>query len=165
MPRPLLLLLAACAAASFTLGPTVTVYDGPASDLEAVAKLLLSQLDAAAGVFHANTTLWATQHSSFHVFATNLTEPCHYHPRDTVSTTIQGRGAFRVPYSSPVPQRQLDQFVIAAGQVHSFGPVEGRDAQPVAVSVMWSPPAGHFDNRGWQWAPDVTIPASGCRAE
>jgi mannose-6-phosphate isomerase-like protein (cupin superfamily) len=156
-------LAACCATVSSGLGaldpgPTVTVYDGAVADVAVVAKRLLSELDASAGVYHVNTTLWATEHSSFHVFATNRTEPCHYHPRDTVSTTISGRGAFRVPYSAPVPQGPGDLFIIPTGRTHAFGPV---DDGPVLVSVEWSPPAGHWTaNKTWQWASDVTIPAS-----
>mmetsp|Transcript_27827 Transcript_27827/g.33773 ORF Transcript_27827/g.33773 Transcript_27827/m.33773 type:complete len:182 (+) Transcript_27827:265-810(+) len=156
------LLAVSCVTISSGEGPSVTVYDGPVADFESVGKRLLSELDSSKGIFHANITLWATEHSSFHVFATNRTEPCHYHPRDTVSTTISGHGAFRVPYSTFVLQNPGDQFVIPSGMAHAFGPVD--DNGPVLVSVMWSPPAGQWTaNKTWHWASDVSIPAEGCR--
>lgn len=79
---------------------SATLYGGvvPAVDLLAAADKLLAQLSASKSIFHANLTLWTSAESSFHLFATNRTEPCHYHPGTTLAQTLQGQGAFRVPY-------------------------------------------------------------------
>merc|ERR1711988_1034212 len=127
---------------------------------------LFGALNYEAGIFHSNMTLWATENASFHVFATNRTEACHTHPRDTLAVTLWGEGAFRVPYSAPIAQRKDFQFMIPAGEVHAYGPSaeSEKEGLPVLVSVLWSPPAGHYDSAGvWQWANDVTLPAKGCR--
>ena len=140
---------------------TVTVYNHTSQSIALLGQRLLSELDARQNIYHANTTLWSTKESSFHLFATNRTEHCHYHPRETVSTTLKGTGAFRVAYSSPIVQHPGDLFVIPKGKPHAFGPVVG--GSPVLVSVMWSPPAGHFDEDDvWVWDDDVTIFTTGC---
>ena len=143
----------------------VTVYNQSATNIAAVGQRLISELDASQGIYHTNATLWSTKQSSFHIFATNRTEHCHVHPRETISTTLSGKGAFRVPYSSPIPQNTGDLFVIPEMKAHAFGPAV-EDGHPVLVSVMWTPPAGYFDqNHVWIWADDVTIPTTGCKME
>merc|ERR1712054_346286 len=140
--------------------PTVSVYgDQTVHDMASIRRELLSKLDFEAGVFHSNATLWSTSHASYHIFATNRTEACHTHPRDTVAVTLWGEGAFRVTYSRPIVQKEGFEFVIPAGRAHAYGPA---GVEPVVVSVLWSPPAGHWVDNKWQWASDVTLPATGC---
>ena len=143
-----------------TESTTVTVYNKTAINIRTVGQRLLSELDASKGIYHTNSTVWATETSSFHIFATNATEFCHYHPRDTVSTTIQGTGQFHVTYSAPIRIAANDQFIIPKESAHAFGPIKG--GGPVVVSVMWSPPAGYFEGNVWNWYDNVTIPTSGC---
>lgn len=124
-------------------------------DIAAAGEKLLSQLDFAKGIQAANITLWtdSTLNASFHLFATNRTEACHFHKGTTVSQTIHGSGAFRVPYSStPVPQNAGDTFVIPRGEAHAFGPAPGV-VDPVLVTVLWSPP----------FHSNYTVPISGCQ--
>jgi hypothetical protein len=142
------------AATAAAVPGTATLYGGatPAVDLAAAARKLLSQLDASKAVFHANVTLWTSPHSSFHLFATNRTEPCHYHPGTTLAHTLQGQGAFRVPYAAPILQSDGDTFFIPARKPHAFGPAHV-GAGPVLVTVLWTPP----------YHPKYTIPTTGCR--
>ena len=134
---------------------SATLYGGDAEntvDLAQAGEKLMQQLDAGNGVFHVNLTIWTSHASSLHLFATNRTEPCHFHPGTTLATTLAGHGAFRVPYGSPQPQGAGDSFFIPIGQPHAFGPAKP-DSGPVLVSVLWTPPyhAGY------------TIPTTGCQ--
>jgi len=135
---------------------TATLYGagGKTADLAVVAAKLLAKLDASKGLFHANATLWTTKQSSFHLFATNRTEECHYHPGTTLAEVLSGTGAFRVPYGAPVVQRARNSFFIPEGEAHAFGPAtEG--SGPVLVFVLWTPP----------FHSNYTIKMSGCRME
>ena len=64
----------------------------PPINLTATAQRLLNSLSR--GVRAANYTLGRTKRTSFHLFATNRTEFCHFHPGDTTSTVLWGRGVF-----------------------------------------------------------------------
>ena len=132
---------------------STTLYGGGAPvDLVAAGSALIDQLDATKGIFHANLTLWTSHASSFHLFATNRTEPCHWHPGTTLASTLAGRGAFFVPYTAPQPQNSGDSFFIPIGEPHAFGPAE-EGSGPVLVSVLWTPP----------FHPGYLIPVDGCR--
>ena len=124
----------------------------PPADLEALGAKLLKELSAADGVWHANVTIWTTKTSSYHLFATNKTEGCHFHPGTTFATTRQGEGAFRIPDATAIEQTAGDSFYIPEGKVHAFGPADGSNT-PVLVTVLWTPP----------YHPKYTIPAEGCR--
>ena len=124
---------------------------GKPVDLLSIGKKLLMQLDSDSGVYHASEELWATKDSSFHIFATNRTEPCHFHPATTFATTLSGEGGFRVPYRSIVRQAPGSSFFIPAGKPHSFGPAPGY-MDGVIVTVLWSPP----------FHSNFTIPIDGC---
>ena len=111
-------------------GSTSTLLYGSNHSRErllAQAEILAAKLDFGKGIFHANQTLWTTKHSSFHLFVTNRTEPCHTHAGTTFAQTLQGTGAFRVPYASADDQLQLpgDSFFIPPMQPHAFGPAAG----------------------------------------
>lgn len=133
---------------------TFTVDDGQSGtepiDLSATAEKLISELSWEDGVDAVNATLGVTATHSFHMFATNRTETCHYHPGTTVSTVLWGHGRFfsTNAKSSPQVQPTGSVFVIPPGSPHAFGHV----GMPTIVTVAWSPP--HHAN--------YTIPTTGC---
>merc|ERR1719253_991090 len=90
----------------------------PPVDLEAVAAELLAELGP--GTLAANRTLGVTDRTSFHLFATNRTETCHYHPGDTISTVIQGSGRFYTT-NAPLDQPEGSVFFVPEGAAHAFG--------------------------------------------
>jgi hypothetical protein len=158
----LLLLLSSPLVAGLPIPPlpgmppgSATLYGGDAEatfDLAQAGEELMQQLDADSGVYHANLTIWTSHASSLHLFATNRTEPCHFHPGTTLATTLAGHGAFRVPYGSPQLQGAGDSFFIPIGQPHAFGPAQP-ESGPVLVSVLWTPP----------YHSGYTVPTTGCR--
>ena len=117
-------------------------------NLTLVAAGLLAQLSPERGVFAANATLGVTERSSFHMFATNRTETCHYHPGDTTSTVLWGEGRFYSSSTAPVEQQMGSIYFIPKGAAHAFGHV----GLPTVVTVQWSPP----------FHENYTIPATGC---
>jgi hypothetical protein len=119
-------------------------------DLSATAEKLISELSWEDGVDAVNATLGVTATHSFHMFATNRTETCHYHPGTTVSTVLWGHGRFFSTNAKSSPQAQPtgSVFVIPPGSPHAFGHV----GMPTIVTVAWSPP--HHAN--------YTIPTTGC---
>merc|ERR1712146_248431 len=125
--------------ASPTLGKTSVFGSSTGTSLSELGDELLSQLDWKAGVQAVGKEIWRSETSSFHLFATNRTEPCHYHPGATFSQTLQGKGAFFVNYGPAVQQNAYDTFFIPAGAPHAFGPAPGV-IEPVLVTVLWSPP-------------------------
>merc|ERR1711865_1083948 len=90
-----------------------------------------------------------TATTSFHMFATNRTETCHYHPGDTVSTVLWGSGMFYRAAGAPRLQVKGSQYFIPKGNAHAFGHV----GLPAVVTVAWSPP----------FHPNYSIPMGGCR--
>ena len=122
----------------------------PPVNLTATAERLLGSLSAARGVHAANATLAVTERVSFHMFATNRTETCHFHPGDTTSTVLWGHGMFYSNSSAPAPQPRGSVYFIPRGAPHAFGHV----GLPTVVTVAWSPP----------FHPGYTIPTQGCIA-
>lgn len=129
---------------------TVDGAHGPPIDLAATAERLIGELSWEYGVDAVNATLGVTATHSFHMFATNRTETCHFHPGTTVSTVLWGQGRFFSTNAKTSPQAQPtgSVFVIPPGSPHAFGHV----GMPTIVTVAWSPP--HHAN--------YTIPATGC---
>merc|ERR1712232_1064683 len=123
--------------------------DGQAPiDLGKVARSLLSQLSYAENISAVNASLGQTTRTSFHMFATNRTETCHYHPGDTASTVLWGTGRFYRSTEAPALQPRGSQYFIPEGAVHAFGHVD----QPTVVTVAWTPP----------FHANYTIPSHGC---
>jgi hypothetical protein len=120
----------------------------PPINLTATAQRLLNSLSR--GVRAANYTLGRTKRTSFHLFATNRTEFCHFHPGDTTSTVLWGRGVFYSNTSTPTPQTRGSVYFIPRGWPHAFGHV----GEPTVVTVAWSPP----------YHADYIIPTTGCIA-
>lgn len=116
--------------------------------MTAIGSRLLKQLSPT--VHAVNDTLLVTETSSYHMFATNRTEPCHYHPAQTVQRVLYGGGQFYVSYGDPVPQRVGDAFVIPPGEPHAF---DGQLDGPSLVLVQWTPP----------YRDHYVIPTTGCR--
>ncbi|EGD72181.1 hypothetical protein PTSG_00204 [Salpingoeca rosetta] len=133
---------------ALNLGTLRQFGDHPALDLGAIGEKLLAELSPT--VHAANRTLLVTEHFSFHMFATNRTEFCHYHPGDTLQRVLHGGGQFYVDYGKPVPQNPGDSFFIPKGKPHAF---DGQLHGPSLVLVQWSPP--YHDG--------YIIPTSGCR--
>ena len=132
------------------LGTFTVDGDQPPLDLRATAERLLGELSWEDGVYAVNASLGVTATHSFHMFATNRTETCHYHPGTTVSTVLWGQGRFFSTSKKTSPQDQPtgSVFVIPPGSPHAFGHV----GMPTVVTVAWSPP--HHAN--------YTIPTTGC---
>lgn len=128
---------------------TFQIDGQPPINLTATANRLLNSLSAG-GVQAANATLGRTTRTSFHMFATNRTEFCHYHPGDTTSTVLWGRGVFYSSTSTPTSQSKGSVYYIPRGSPHAFGHV----GQPTVVTVAWSPP----------YHSDYIIPTTGCIA-
>merc|ERR1712167_267987 len=93
--RVLVVLVLSAAVQSPINAQTSTVYAGTRVDVRKIGETLIGQLDAGKGIMHAGKELWRTSASSFHVFATNSTETCHFHPAETFAQVLQGEGAFR----------------------------------------------------------------------
>jgi mannose-6-phosphate isomerase-like protein (cupin superfamily) len=116
-------------------------------DLSSIGEELLAELSP--DVEAANRTLLVTATTSFHMFATNRTEPCHYHPGETLQRVLHGGGQFYVPYGHAVPQAVGDSFFIPRGLAHSF---DGQLHGPSLVLVRWTPP----------YHEPYVIPTTGC---
>lgn len=148
----ILLLLLAAAAVAIATAPTdlgtLSLYGEAPIDLSAVAAELLAELSPT--VTAANRTLLVTETSSLHMFATNRTESCHYHPGETLQRLLYGGGQFYVDYSAPVPQAVGDSFVIPPRRAHAF---DGALHGPSIVLVRWTPP----------YSPPYIIPTTGCQ--
>eukprot|EP01147_Barroeca_monosierra_P011055 gene11055-3124_t len=128
---------------------TLTAYGAHSNvNLGTIAKDLLTELSPSKPA--ANRTLLVTEHFSFHMFATNRTEFCHYHPGDTLQRVLYGGGQFYTAYGKPVPQNPGDSFFIPKGKPHAF---DGQLHGPSVVIVQWSPP----------YHEGYIIPTTGCK--
>ena len=107
-----------------------------------------ARLNAKKDVYAVNFTLGVTNTTSFHMFATNRTEFCHYHPGTTITTVLWGKGRFYRTNLQPAEQPVGSVYFLPRHVPHAFGHV----GDPAVVTVAWSPP----------FHPEYTIPTTGC---